>query len=128
MLSNVMRIIQKIAPTTTLTLGWAHWSFGQFSKKYFIKKMHMVNIFHKPPWEAISHVWGLRYSSFREANFRRIFGEGWAETKTGFCSFSDSLVITKSVMMWISTFCTIICHFVIVIFRTVSRRQFVISL
>ena len=36
--------------------------------------------------------------------------------------------LQKSVMMWNSTFCTIICHFVIVIFRTVSRGQFVISI
>ena len=44
---------------------------------------------------------------------------GWAETKTGLCSSSDSLVIRKCVTGWNLTFCKISWHFVIVIFQTV---------
>ena len=67
-----------------------------------------------------SYVMGLRYSSFCEGNFLADFGRGWAETKSGLCSSSDSLVIRRSVMMWNSTFCKITFPFLLVIFLTVS--------
>ena len=43
---------------------------ANFQKCIFIKqKMRMTNIFHMPPQEAMWHVLGLRYSSFRDGSF-----------------------------------------------------------
>ena len=91
MLSNVVRIIQEIASTQTFGLRLSTLKLSLFTPTLttsscvkradcykcilFYKKIHMANIFHLPPCEAMLHVWGLRYSSFRGrwflADFRR---------------------------------------------------------
>ena len=56
LLSNVIRIIQK-STDTTLTLCLSIAMFANL----FGKKVDMANFFHMPPWEAMYHVWGVRY-------------------------------------------------------------------
>jgi hypothetical protein len=93
-----------------LTLGWAHWSFGFISKLWLLLAIYQGPIFKtlfykkRCVWQisSICHLgrlcimfwgWGIQVSV--KANIQRIFGGGWAETNTSFCSSSDSLVITK---------------------------------
>ena len=55
LLTNVIRIIKKNAPT--------HLNFGlspAIFKILFDQQIHMANLFHMPPWEAMYHVWGMR--------------------------------------------------------------------
>ena len=50
--------------------------------------MRMKIIFHTPPWVALRDI-----QVFVKGNFWQIYDGGWAETKTGFCSSSDSLLV-----------------------------------
>ena len=143
MLSNVMRIIQKIAKTITLTLGWAHWSFGLISKLWLLLAIYQGLIFKKLYHKKDAYGRYLSYATlggYVPFLGAEVFKFPWGLIFGGFSAEDEQkpklvsaypqipLWLQKSVMMWNSTFCTIICNFVIVIFRTVSRGQFVISL
>ena len=119
MLSNVMRIIQKIAPTSTLTLGWAHWSFGwisklwlllaiyqgQFSKYYFIKKKAYGKYL---PYATLGgYVLCLGAEVFKfpcRLILGRFSAEDEQKPKLVSAHPQISLWLQKSVMMWNSTF------------------------
>ena len=137
MLSNVMRFIQKIAPTTTLTLGWAYWSFGLISKLCLLLAIYQGPIFKKIFYKKDAYGKYLSYATlggYVPCLGAEVFKFPWGlifgrfsvedEKKPKLVSAHPQIPL----MMWNSTFCTIICHFVIVIFQTLSRGQFVISL
>ena len=140
MLSNVMSIIQKIAPTSTLTLGWAHWSFGLIYKPKLLLDIYQGTIFKTLFYINKKSAYGkyIPYATlggYVSCLGAEVFKFPWRLFFGGFLAEDEQkpklvsahpqipLWLQKFVMMWNSTFCTIICHFVIVIFRTVWRGQ-----
>ena len=63
-----------------------HFNKTSYQEILNYKNIGVPFIFHMAPWWPMYLFWGLSNSSFRAGQFLRIFGGGWAETKTGFCS------------------------------------------
>ena len=115
-------------------MGWGHWSYNLISKLRLLLAIYQGPIFKTLIYKKDA------YGKYLPFLGTEVFKFPWMLNFGGFSAEDEQkpklvsahpqipLWLQKSVMMWKSTFCTIICHFVIVIFQTVSRGQFIISL